>query len=789
MRRFNDIRLLPKLMALFLLVGIVPLATIAFIARGQASSSLDQEARAKVAELAFNASDKLDRNLFERYGDVQAFALSQPAKSMNPEGLNDWMNKMMGIYAPIYTLMVVADPSGKIIAVNSVDLEGKQLDTSALLGRDVRDEEWFKAATGNTLKPNQTFVEDLHDDSLMATVFGAGEKARAMSFTFPIRDDDGKLVGVWTNRFNWAVTYDVLTAVLERAHESGMTTAELMIVSREGTVLASENPAEVLSRNVAAEDVVRSALAQGASGAESGAGLDGTDRGSLYGYFNSSGFGTYPGLGWGVIAGQSQSEALADVGALTTRILMVGAMAALVVAVVAVWVAITLRRPVAAVVERLAAQAESLGRVQTAMAALAAGDLTVSVTPDPEKIPNPARDEIGQAAASVNEIVDAIGRTVGEYNAAREQLIELIGQVKENSDSILNAAVQLGDSSDQMASATGQIATAINEVTRSAVSLSGLSQESAREVERVAAGSQQVAAGAATSADSAAQSRQEALEMGERIQVVATASQEVAKAADESRTAAQQGQQAVGQAVSSMESIATAVQRASRTVDQLGEYGQQIGDIVKAIDEIAAQTNLLALNAAIEAARAGEQGRGFAVVAENVRSLAERSSESTKEIADLIAKVQSGTQEAVEAMAVGVRDVQQGQQITEEAGRALTSIIGTVEQSASRMQEIARDVQGLASGAERIITSAEGIASQARESAAGAGEMAAGTTRVTEAIIQVSATSEETSASAEQVSASTEELSAQSEELAATANQMRDMAEALQKAAARFRLA
>ncbi len=425
-----------------------------------------------------------------------------------------------------------------------------------------------------------------------------------------------------------------------------------------------------------------------------------------------------------------------------------------------------------------------------------------------------SRDELGEAAAAFGEMTGYLKEMVGVAESvangdlavrvqprgqddalghALERMVrglrELIGEVRRQADGILSAAGQLGEASDQMAAATGQIATAINEVTRSTVALSGLSQESAREVERVASGSQQVAAGAQESAATAGQSREEAERMGERIQVVARASGEVAEAAEESRRAALQGQEAVNQAVAAMASIADAVRRASKTVDLLGEYGQQIGDIVKAIDEIASQTNLLALNAAIEAARAGEQGRGFAVVAENVRSLAERSSASTKEIADLIAKVQQGTQEAVEAMAAGVRDVEEGQRITGDAGDALRAIIATVARSADRMKEIARDVQGLASGAERIVASAEQIAALAGESAQGASEMAAGTSKVTEAILQVSATSEETSASAEEVSASTEELSAQAEELAATANQMREMANALAAAAGRFRLA
>ena len=176
-----------KLIGLFVVTGLVPLAVLGVVSYSRAASEMRDTAGAKLADVAFNASDKLDRNLFERYGDVQAFAKSDPAKSMDPRRLERWMNTMMGTYTPIYRLMVVADSSGRVVAANTVDLDGHPLATGTLLGLDVTRSSWFQQAAQGRLKDGETLVEDLHRDDLMRRVYGDGAASRAMSFTYPIR--------------------------------------------------------------------------------------------------------------------------------------------------------------------------------------------------------------------------------------------------------------------------------------------------------------------------------------------------------------------------------------------------------------------------------------------------------------------------------------------------------------------------------------------------------------------------------------------------------------------------
>lgn len=188
-------------------------------------------------------------------------------------------------------------------------------------------------------------------------------------------------------------------------------------------------------------------------------------------------------------------------------------------------------------------------------------------------------------------------------------------------------------------------------------------------------------------------------EFSQSVKEVSESASNTAQAADDAQLQVADAQSSMSKSMAATSRVVDAVQNSSQTILALNLAIAKIGDITNVIREIADQTNLLALNAAIEAARAGEAGRGFAVVADEVRKLAERTANSTKDITNTVTEIRSVTDTAVASMENAVQEVETGISLIQESGEGLNKITETSQ----HVTAMARDIANAAS--EQVIAS------------------------------------------------------------------------------------
>ena len=168
---------------------------------------------------------------------------------------------------------------------------------------------------------------------------------------------------------------------------------------------------------------------------------------------------------------------------------------------------------------------------------------------------------------------------------------------------------------------------------------------------------------------------------------------EALKASESANTMGNEAKVVTVEAMGSVDNLAGRVEQSVTVIRELKQETDNISQMLSVINDIAEQTNLLALNAAIEAARAGEQGRGFAVVADEVRNLANRTQQSTKEIAVIIERLQSGSEQAVESMEQGHKQAQEGVAFTERTAEVLAELSGAMNVIVTMNSQIATAAQ------------------------------------------------------------------------------------------------
>ncbi|QDE31108.1 MULTISPECIES: methyl-accepting chemotaxis protein [Shewanella] len=269
-----------------------------------------------------------------------------------------------------------------------------------------------------------------------------------------------------------------------------------------------------------------------------------------------------------------------------------------------------------------------LNKLDESMRNVASGakDLTV-------KLDDSSDDEIAKVASSFNVFVANIRELIIDFNGNTQQLGTTSVQLASASNETLNGMQRLQSETEQVATAMNQMQATVIEV--------------------------------ANNAELAAQ------------------------AAHDSDAQALQGDKVVRQTIDSIDHLAKGVEQAASALYKLESDTNNIGTILDVIRGISDQTNLLALNAAIEAARAGEQGRGFAVVADEVRTLAQRTQDSTNQIQEMIGRLQTGVKGAVTVMEASSQQAKNSTEQAAQAGEALTKITQSVATIANMATQIA----------------------------------------------------------------------------------------------------
>ncbi|HVS34111.1 MAG TPA: methyl-accepting chemotaxis protein [Gemmataceae bacterium] len=315
-----------------------------------------------------------------------------------------------------------------------------------------------------------------------------------------------------------------------------------------------------------------------------------------------------------------------------------------------------------------------------------------------------ARISVGEFGARANvSSNDELGRMAVSLNAMLDNTVVLI-QSREERDAIQEAIRKLlrdisgvaeGDltkNAEVTAAMTGPIAGAFNvmigQLRRIIGSVKQATQQVSAASRRIHGEADQLVRGTEVQTQRITQTFRSVEEMARSVQNVAASSDQGAEVAGQALASARRGAAAVDDTITGMNRIRERVQGTAQRIRRLGESSQQIGEIVRLIDDIADRTSILALNASIQAAAAGEAGRGFAVVAEEVEQLAERSAAATRKIAGLVRTIQGETSEATAAMEESTREVVEGSRVANQAGQALADIEAVSNKLATLIRSI-----------------------------------------------------------------------------------------------------
>ncbi|MBW4638282.1 MAG: methyl-accepting chemotaxis protein [Gloeocapsa sp. UFS-A4-WI-NPMV-4B04] len=706
--RSRGLSLKNKATALAIALGTLPVMAIGATSYHFADQSITKYITQQEQQTATELAVKVNRFMFERYGDIQVVANLPTLRNPKVRAVTTTVEKeaVLNQFAKIYGLynsVVMYDLKGNILLQSQA--QGK-------ISTNVSNEDYFQAV----VKTNRPFIGS-------PSVSPATGKVVIYSAAPVVDTATGQTIAVVRSQ----MPVEAIDAVVSQ-YASGENEYHLLDAS--GNIFAAKEKPQV-GRN-AQNDFAGLDKLLAAKKADTLVTVDKIDNAKqLVAYAPLEQLAGLPNLNWSAVLAIDTEVAFAPQRQLLLTLLLGTGLTALLVSVIAAYLAERATRPI-------------LGAAN-AVKKLGQGELNTRIAVKGD-------DEFAVLGSNVNRLGEQIQTLLVEQEEANRQQLatqeEAARQQAENAqqqklakENLQKRALELLIEVDPLSRGDLTIRASVtdDEIGTVADSYNSTISSLRKIVTQVQAAAQQMTTTTTSSGVSVQELSTEALRQTEeiataldRLQEMSSSIRAVAMNAELAEVAVRQatetveaGDATMNRTVDGIMAIQETVTEASDKVKHLGESSQKISKVVNLIGRFAAQTNLLALKASIEAARAGEEGRGFAVLADEVRTLANQSAQATTEIESLVTDIQTETKEVVAAMETGTLQVAEGSRLVNETRQSLNQITVVSAQISELVQAITESAVAQFEASEEVTESMNGVAAIANQTSTEATQVSA----------------------------------------------------------------